>query len=1180
MKCKFTQVLLTAALVLSGTMLWAQSQTPLNIAVRHVEQNFKHWELTQEDVSDMVVTDNYRSKKSGVTHIYFNQRHAGIIAQNAIINVNILENGKVVYAGKTFVPNLAEKVNTTSAQLAVEDAMNIVLQDLELGVELPRPEQTGDNKYRYQGITTNTTFAELSYYPSAEGYQLVWHVMIYDAGQESWGYQIDASTGQVLAKKDLVIRCAFGNNPFHNHDAHCRHDHGVKHQHKAAPTVSEALMMGGTYRVFPFTVESPAHGDHELISDPADPTASPFGWHDTDGDDDPDYTHTRGNNVYAYLDRNSDGISDLGNLPDGGADLIFDFPYDGDLDADFNQDAAVTNLFFWNNTIHDFTYAYGFDEQAGNFQRNTYGNGGTGNDEVQARAQAGADVGSLNNANFATPPDGGSGTMNMFVWNQDSGSKLLTVDAPSSIGGLYDTGTADYGPAVSEVPVSGEVVEVNDNTYDPFITDGCEDFVNVSEVNGKIALVDRGGCFFEQKTANAEAAGAIAIIICNFEDEAMGMAGVPEIDDPTIPTVSIGAIDCQTIRQFVGNGLEVTIVLPQNTGPEFLDGDFDNGIIAHEYGHGISNRLTGGPSQAGCLGNGEQMGEGWSDFFALVTSVKPGDTGDMRRGVGTYVIRQDNDGRGIRRYPYSTDMSIAPLTYGDVAGNPAVHPLGEVWCNMIWDLYWAMVEEHGFDEDQWFGTGGNNMAIQLVMEGMKMQQCSPGFVSGRDAILAADEALYNGENQCLIWGVFARRGCGVDASEGSTASGTDQIEDFESLPTCIKELRIRKAVTPLINAGDNITVTMTINNYKDETVTNVTVTDELLDGTAYIEGSGSTAATVVGNTLVFDLGDMATLDEVTITYELTTDPSSFSVRSFYNDVESVDNTFWVSFPVEGTNFWGVSTVSSNSGETSWYVQDVATESQQILRAGFGANAIPVSGANPVLRFYHQFNTEGGADAGLVEVSTDGGIIWSQLGETMFRNPYNNSVQYATFTIPNLDGFSGDSDGWIASYLDMGDYVGQDVLLRFNFGTDDNTVIGGGWFIDDLEIMDMINYDAEVCITTDQGDNICTRAPARGTIVESQASTVSTNNLIDPAVDLSIFPNPADDQINVTISGEYDENVTVSLVTLEGKEVYSKVINVNQSVQTYPINTSNMPAGFYIVKASTDRGIALQKVVIK
>src|SRR5690606_5981269 len=71
-------------------------------------------------------------------------------------------------------------------------------------------------------------------------------------------------------------------------------------------------------------------------------------------------------------------------------------------------------------------------------------------------------------------------------------------------------------------------------------------------------------------------------------------------------------------------------------------------------------------------------------------------------------------------------------------------------------------------------------AIQLVVEGLKLQPCSPGFVDGRDAILEADQLLYGGANQCLIWDVFARRGLGVSASQGSSNSNTDGTEAFDT----------------------------------------------------------------------------------------------------------------------------------------------------------------------------------------------------------------------------------------------------------------------------------------------------------------------------------------------------------------------------------------------------------------
>ena len=70
------------------------------------------------------------------------------------------------------------------------------------------------------------------------------------------------------------------------------------------------------------------------------------------------------------------------------------------------------------------------------------------------------------------------------------------------------------------------------------------------------------------------------------------------------------------------------------------DSDLDNGVIAHEYGHGISNRLTGGPANVTCLQNAEQMGEGWSDWFALVLTPEAGDTATTPRGVGNYVSFQ------------------------------------------------------------------------------------------------------------------------------------------------------------------------------------------------------------------------------------------------------------------------------------------------------------------------------------------------------------------------------------------------------------------------------------------------------------------------------------------------------------------------------------------------------------
>ncbi|OUJ64800.1 M36 family metallopeptidase, partial [Hymenobacter crusticola] len=74
--------------------------------------------------------------------------------------------------------------------------------------------------------------------------------------------------------------------------------------------------------------------------------------------------------------------------------------------------------------------------------------------------------------------------------------------------------------------------------------------------------------------------------------------------------------------------------------------------------------------------------------------------------------------------------------------------------------------------------GGNNIALKLVLDGCKLQVCRPGFLDGRDAILKADSLYNNKANTYLIWQVFARRGMGIDAVQGSSNVLTDNSAGY------------------------------------------------------------------------------------------------------------------------------------------------------------------------------------------------------------------------------------------------------------------------------------------------------------------------------------------------------------------------------------------------------------------
>jgi hypothetical protein len=367
----------------------------------------------------------------------------------------------------------------------------------------------------------------------------------------------------------------------------------------------------------------------------------------------------------------------------------------------------------------------------------------------------------------------------MFLWSPPP-ADLLTVNSPSRIAGSFIGKDSNYGgPALSDTPITSDLVLAEDDTV--LTEDACTALINGSEIAGKIAVIRRGDCDFTQKVQFAQDAGAIAVIMVNnVVGNPILMAGTSTTI--TIPAIMIAKSIGDTIIDALNSNdtINVTLQAPAvgETGLN-IDGSFENGIIAHEYGHGISNRLVGGPGNTSCLGNAEQMGEGWSDFFGLMITMKSTDTENDARGIGTYANGEPVDGTGIREYRYSPDMSINPFTFNDVKDVAIPHGVGSVWATMLWDLNWKMIETYGFDPDLYNGTGGNNMTMALVTEGLKLTPCNPGFVDGRNAILRADLALYGGANACLIWKVFARRGLGGSADSGSISQIDDQVVSFE-----------------------------------------------------------------------------------------------------------------------------------------------------------------------------------------------------------------------------------------------------------------------------------------------------------------------------------------------------------------------------------------------------------------
>ncbi|KAH8716734.1 extracellular metallo proteinase 2 [Phaeosphaeriaceae sp. PMI808] len=538
------------------------------------------------------LADNYVGT-NGIAHLYFKQTANGIDIDNGDFNVNIGRDGMVFSFGNSFFTGAIPAAPSKTKRDTIEpvDALKSAVSVLDLPVSAssataePKDKPDAFVIKQTSGVVSDPE-ARLVYIQTAEGNLAL-----------TWRIETDIMSNWLLTYVDAK---------------------SGKQVHAVVDYAADA-----TYQVYPWGLNDPTEGERVILTDPFDKQAS-------------DYNTTRGNNGVAQNNAQKAPASEYLTLPRPvSKDLKFEYPYSlTETDPLKYSDASVTQLFYTANVYHDLLYKLGFTEQAGNFEVNNNGQGGIGNDFVFLNTQDGTNV---DNANFATPPDGQAGRMRMYMW-----------------------------------------------TRSPIRRD------------------------------------------CSFEA----------------------------------------------------------GVVIHEYTHGLSNRLTGGPSNSNCLNVLEAggMGEGWGDFYATAIRLKAGDTRNTDYSMGSWV---NNKPAGIRAFLYSTNMKTNPQTYSTVDSQSGVHAIGTIWANMLYEVLWNLIDKHGKNDagtptfdSKGVPTDGKYLAMKLVLDGMTLQPCNPNFVSARDAIIDADKALTGGANACPIWTAFAKRGLG----DGAKYNASKRTQSFK-VPT-------------------------------------------------------------------------------------------------------------------------------------------------------------------------------------------------------------------------------------------------------------------------------------------------------------------------------------------------------------------------------------------------------------
>jgi extracellular elastinolytic metalloproteinase len=251
-----------------------------------------------------------------------------------------------------------------------------------------------------------------------------------------------------------------------------------------------------------------------------------------------------------------------------------------------------------------------------------------------------------------------------------------------------------------------------------------------------------------------------------------------------------------------------------------VDGDYDMGVIGHEYGHMIENRMIGkGNTRSGH--HAGAMGESHGDLFGMEVVNEFGDWSPNSNRYAVGVYDTGNRQRAIRNYGMNFPMSggvpkpgkqllIDTLNFSDMGydvtgptttSSQQVHANGEIWSATNFRIRQGLVDKYNKQypyDDQALQTEcadgflnasrcpGNRRWIQLVFDAMLLMPTNPTMLQARDAQLAADLMRFGGANQKEIWLAFAQSGMGVNATSTNSSlneSDTDPVPDFEPVGT-------------------------------------------------------------------------------------------------------------------------------------------------------------------------------------------------------------------------------------------------------------------------------------------------------------------------------------------------------------------------------------------------------------
>jgi hypothetical protein len=767
--------------------------------------------------------------------------------------------------------------------------------------------------------------------------------------------------------------------------------------------------------------------DDAVLTDPA----SPLGWTKSG--------ESEGNNCDVKDDKANDDEATIGTraVATGPDPLSFSFPFTDNPGNDL--EASITNLFYLNNWLHDRLLRLGFDEAAGNFQDDNFGLGGKGGDRVLVDAQ---DGGGYNNANFGTPPDGSSPRMQMYVWTftnpaRDAGfdSSVIThelfhgvsnrlVSGGGSVGclggahgGAMGEGWSDFFPcSFWDTPTVGGYV-VNDNAwgirrapYDSYPYDYGQ-------------LCNQGG--FEV-----------------HRDGEIWAAILWDLRKLFIERYGYQEGKCK-VERLVLDGMKLSPCRPAYI-------DMRDAILQAAELHGASGDA--------CLL--------WKGFAA--------------RGLGIDAVRAEGctAGQNVTSYdipPECADCSLAPPSA--VAADTSLPN----------EVTVRFTPSPGADEHVLLRASAPCPAQCLDAEFVEAARGPADATQLRDADADANRLS---AGQTYAYRVMALKGTACTAASAcaeATVTGRCTLRPEPVVPGAVGVNALSRPPLQSCNIVVGWAEAEAVCNSPGGLHYNIYRSED----PAFVPGVENLIASVPAPTILYLDGAVPPLEVTYVVRAEDTTSGGSGPHGGNEESNDVRLSLAPQGPVSGTttftddgesgelpgyrrtgtfkpNDWQIVSDADTRGGSAWHVTG-----QEGGTADKNLEMPPLSlGSNPRLSFAHIFDFEDYYDGGVIEISTDRGLTWTDLLDDFTAGGYSTSrgagISWTVESLihpPNTNQvWNGQNASRFGNYdavaVDLAPYAGTlDAVLRFRCLLDPMTAEPGGWYIDDIVVEDALTFDA-------------------------------------------------------------------------------------------------------------------------